>query len=273
MVSTTHRILKEARQTVLTHADCQTAFGSRNIDSASMICGSTAQPGVGFGDNTNNVDTCQGDSGGPFVTPDPNAAGEWLLTGLTSWGFGCAGATPGVYTRVSNYAATNGWIESNIGSTCAPSPPPAPTISPPPPPPYQFPITCGVAMTGNTADGVDTGFQPSKEHHFTFTVPASGGQYTFSTCGTGTTYDSWIRIVRASAPTISLFSNDDACSLQSQLVVTLAADDYILILEVNASASFTKTHSTSHGGGFRVLSCVPYDHHDNMTSLLTRLLS
>eukprot|EP00035_Acanthoeca_spectabilis_P015527 m.310432 g.310432 ORF g.310432 m.310432 type:complete len:573 (+) comp16378_c0_seq12:780-2498(+) len=258
------RILQEARQTVMTHAACQSAFGNTNIDAASMICGSTSQPGAGFGDNTNNVDTCQGDSGGPFVTPNPNFAGGWLLTGLTSWGFGCADATPGVYCRVSNYAGANGWIESNLQSACGPPPPspppspptqptPAPPTAPPSTPPHQFPIDCSAPVSGNTGvGGVNSvsqfPFQPSVEHHFTFTVPASGGQYVFSTCGAGTTYDSYMHIVSAGNPTTAIpqLSNDDACGgLQSQLSVTLPAGDYKLILEgyANHAGQYSLTMS------------------------------
>lgn len=55
-------------------------------------------------------DACQGDSGGPHVT---RRLGVWFLTGVISWGEGCAAAGKyGVYTRVSRYYA---WISNTTG--------------------------------------------------------------------------------------------------------------------------------------------------------------
>jgi hypothetical protein len=49
-------------------------------------------------------DTCQGDSGGPMLL---SSTGEQV--GIVSWGFGCASATPGVYTDVGYF---RDWIMS-----------------------------------------------------------------------------------------------------------------------------------------------------------------
>ena len=54
------------------------------------------------------VDTCQGDSGGPLATFE---RGRWVLSGVTSWGSGCAWLSSGIYTNVANY---NQWISGNV---------------------------------------------------------------------------------------------------------------------------------------------------------------
>nr|XP_015219956.1 PREDICTED: coagulation factor VII [Lepisosteus oculatus] len=56
-------------------------------------------------------DSCKGDSGGPLVTRYKNT---WFLTGIVSWGKGCARpGYYGIYTRVSNYLD---WIQQNTAT-------------------------------------------------------------------------------------------------------------------------------------------------------------
>ena len=66
-----------------------------------MIC--AGYPGIG------EKDACQGDSGGPFVCND---GGKAILTGVVSWGNGCASADfPGVYARTTFVLD---WIKSQM---------------------------------------------------------------------------------------------------------------------------------------------------------------
>jgi secreted trypsin-like serine protease len=55
-------------------------------------------------------DSCQGDSGGPLVVPNADGKG-FTQVGVVSWGRGCGGALPGVYSRV---AAFSDWIAETM---------------------------------------------------------------------------------------------------------------------------------------------------------------
>ncbi|KFR05454.1 Coagulation factor VII, partial [Opisthocomus hoazin] len=61
------------------------------------------------GDLTGIKDSCKGDSGGPHATKYKNT---WFLTGIVSWGKGCAvKGSYGVYTRVSKYID---WLKKHM---------------------------------------------------------------------------------------------------------------------------------------------------------------
>ncbi|KAK6628211.1 hypothetical protein RUM43_002023 [Polyplax serrata] len=71
--------------------------GRRQSILDSMICAGRLNGGV---------DACAGDSGGPLAC---KKNGKFYLTGIVSWGDGCAKKNrPGVYTRVAHYQK---WIE------------------------------------------------------------------------------------------------------------------------------------------------------------------
>lgn len=113
-------------------------------------------------------DTCQGDSGGPLAI---NVSGTNYLAGVTSWGYGCAWLSPGIYTKVSNYA---GWIDSFVGA-----------------PPVEFrsspsPTISGHAVVGQTLSASTGDWDPSPSftyQWFAGSAPisrATGANYTVS---------------------------------------------------------------------------------------------
>ncbi|XP_033757771.1 transmembrane protease serine 9-like [Pecten maximus] len=95
-------VLRQVTVPIISQQTCSSSqyYGSY-LDTKTMICAGFPQGGK---------DSCQGDSGGPLVCP--TSGNTWALTGVTSWGFGCAEAySPGVYTRVYNYIS---WISNNM---------------------------------------------------------------------------------------------------------------------------------------------------------------
>ena len=60
----------------------------------------------------NGKDSCQGDSGGPLNCQHKDN-NRWELCGITSFGFQCSSALPGVYTKVDEYLD---WIEEVTSS-------------------------------------------------------------------------------------------------------------------------------------------------------------
>ena len=96
---------------VVQNEDCNVDY-SGQIDDTMICAGDTVNGGE---------DACQGDSGGPLFGID--ADGNYVLTGIVSWGNGCADADfPGVYARVSH---AREWICGKSGVACPPPKPPS----------------------------------------------------------------------------------------------------------------------------------------------------
>ncbi|XP_004632760.2 transmembrane protease serine 9 [Octodon degus] len=93
------RQLQKAAVRLLSEQTCRRFYPVQI--SSRMLCAGFPQGGV---------DSCSGDAGGPLACREPS--GRWVLTGVTSWGYGCGRPHfPGVYTRVS---AVRGWISQHI---------------------------------------------------------------------------------------------------------------------------------------------------------------
>ncbi|XP_069750949.1 transmembrane protease serine 5-like isoform X2 [Narcine bancroftii] len=96
----TENILKEAVVPLISTERCNSSCMYNGALTPRMLCA---------GYKEGKVDACQGDSGGPLVCEDISA---WHLTGVVSWGIGCAEANhPGVYAKVSEFRE---WIYSVI---------------------------------------------------------------------------------------------------------------------------------------------------------------
>lgn len=78
-------ILREAKIPLVPWAQCRWQYPQLD---GTMLCAGNAIDG----------DACQGDSGGPLLQ---TTADGWVQVGVTSWGDGCAGLKPGVWTDLS----------------------------------------------------------------------------------------------------------------------------------------------------------------------------
>jgi Trypsin len=93
--------LQMAQLPYIPNEECKTYFGDKIR--YGMFC-------AGFGQG--GVDACQGDSGSGLLQKPNNPSTEpYILTGIVSWGVGCARpGYPGVYAKVADFID---WIKTN----------------------------------------------------------------------------------------------------------------------------------------------------------------
>jgi secreted trypsin-like serine protease len=135
-------VLLKADVPIVADSTCSTAYAlhAPPMDPNTMVCA---------GDGVH--DTCQGDSGGPLMVRD--AAGNWALAGITSWGEGCANPSyPGVYTRLGA-PDLNQWVLARY-----------PRAS----------FTVGPANTGMATTFTSTSFHPEPDGFTTFAWDFNG---------------------------------------------------------------------------------------------------
>ncbi|XP_066579300.1 serine protease 27 [Amia ocellicauda] len=95
------RILQKVRVPIINNKQCGDLYKANCTIRDEMICAGYLKGGM---------DSCQGDSGGPLVC---KKKGEWIQTGIVSFGYGCAKPRqPGIYTRTSSFLP---WIKEHTG--------------------------------------------------------------------------------------------------------------------------------------------------------------
>ena len=93
-------VLQDVDITVMSQDYCvaNSHLDYSNLDESMFCAGTLDNDGDGLVDG--GKDSCQGDSGGPVICAEN---GVPFLTGVVSWGYGCANeGYPGVYADVSN---------------------------------------------------------------------------------------------------------------------------------------------------------------------------
>ncbi|XP_061387570.1 serine protease snake-like [Musca vetustissima] len=96
---------------IVPHNECQQFYAGNSEAAPNGIAPTTH---LCAGDPERLRDTCQGDSGGPLILEKITGSYKRAyVVGVTSFGLGCAGEPPSIYTRVSSYLD---WIESIVWS-------------------------------------------------------------------------------------------------------------------------------------------------------------
>lgn len=92
-------MLRMAKIPLVSKETCEAAYGAQKLTDR-MICAGFPKGGI---------DACQGDSGGPLSCL---YEGRWYLTGVVSWGVGCAQPNAyGVYAKVQELKE---WVDNTM---------------------------------------------------------------------------------------------------------------------------------------------------------------
>jgi len=112
-------------------------------------------------------------------------------------------------------------------------------------------IACGDTVTGSTLSATDTAGNGASDVFYSLAGTANGEEITASLCGSS--FDTLMRIFDACDGT-ELFSNDDSCSLQSEITFTSdGATTYIILVE----GFFSTFSGTGESGDYTLaVTCV-----------------
>lgn len=91
-------MLRMAKIPLVSQDTCMKAYGNKITER--MICAGFPKGGI---------DACQGDSGGPLSCL---YEGRWYLTGVVSWGVGCA--QPNAYGVYSKVQVLKDWVDNTM---------------------------------------------------------------------------------------------------------------------------------------------------------------
>ena len=107
---------------------------------------------------------------------------------------------------------------------------------------FAIPLTCGDMVNGETLDASDSGGNTAADKFYSYTGTGGPEEITISLCGSGTDYDSVLRVFDSCNLSNEIAFDDDFCGAQSQ--VTFNSDGvttYIIMVEGsgNETGNFT----------------------------------
>uniref|UniRef100_A0A1B6KF59 Phenoloxidase-activating factor 2 n=1 Tax=Graphocephala atropunctata TaxID=36148 RepID=A0A1B6KF59_9HEMI len=104
-------IMKKVRMSVIPQSHCEEQLRSTKLETDFQLHDSSICA-LGL----HGRDLCQGDGGSPLVCPTAGTTGasSYVQAGVVSWGLGCGGDSPSVYTNVAHF---RNWIDHELASS------------------------------------------------------------------------------------------------------------------------------------------------------------